>query len=202
VNSGTKLLERAVSYATRSVLDVTPANLQCPTPCHGWNLDMLLRHASESLAALHDATVTGHVALIPDGQCGLFDPVQAFRNQAGRLLAARAVSCPRQELNVGGLPLPGITAECAGAIEIVVHGWDISQACGQCRPIPESLAASLLVIVPLLIPETGRYSLFSPPVQTDPQASLGDQLVAFLGRKPPVPRSGTARAWRGRGPRS
>ena len=202
MNSGTKLLERAVSYATRSVLDVTPADLQCPTPCHGWNLDMLLRHASESLAALHDATATGHVALIPDGQCGLFDPVQAFRNQAGRLLAARAVSCPRQELNVGGLPLPGITAECAGAIEIVVHGWDISQACGQCRPIPESLAASLLVIVPLLIPETGRYSLFSPPVQTGPQASLGDHLVAFLGRKPPVPRPGTARAWRGRGPRS
>jgi uncharacterized protein (TIGR03086 family) len=149
---------------------------------------MLLRHASESLAALHDATATGHVALIPDGQCELFDPVQAFRNQAGRLLAARAVRCPRQELDVGGLPLPGITAECAGAIEIVVHGWDISQACGQCRPIPESLAASLLVIVPLLIPETGRYSLFRPPVQTGPQASLGDQLVAFLGRKPPVPR--------------
>ena len=202
MNSGTKLLERAVSYATRSVLDVTPADLQCPTPCHGWNLDMLLRHASESLATLHDATATGHVALIPDGQCGLFDPVQAFRNQAGLLLAARAVSCPRQELNVGGLPLPGITAECAGAIEIVVHGWDISQACGQCLLIPESLAASLLVIVPLLIPETGRYSLFSPPVQTGPQASLGDQLVAFLGRKPPVPRPGTARAWRGRGPRS
>ena len=192
MNSGTTLLERAVSYATRSVLDVTPADLQCPTPCHGWNLDMLLRHASESLAALHDATATGHVALIPGSECGLFDPVQAFRNQAGRLLAARAVSRPRQEVEVGDLSLPGIAVECAGAIEIAVHGWDISQACDQCRPIPESLAASLLVIVPLLIPVTGRHPLFSPPVQTDPQASLGDQLVAFLGRNPPVPRRPTA----------
>jgi hypothetical protein len=65
MNGATALLEQAVSYAGRSVLDVTPALLPRPTPCRDWNLDMPLRHASESLAALHDATVTGHVALIP-----------------------------------------------------------------------------------------------------------------------------------------
>jgi uncharacterized protein (TIGR03086 family) len=189
VNGATMLLEQAISYAGRSVLDVTPALLPRPTPCRGWNLDMLLRHASESLAALHEATVTGHVALIPaapDLDLAA-DPARTFRDRAGRFLAARAAAgCRHQVLDIGDLPLPAIAIECAGAIEITVHGWDISQACGQRRPIPDALAVSLLAIAPLLIPETGRHPLFSPPVTATARAGPGDRLVAYLGRKPPA----------------
>ncbi len=184
----TSLLDQAISYAARSVHDVTPALLPRPTPCRGWNLDMLLRHASESLAALHDGTVTGHVGLIPasPGRDPAADPARTFRRQAGRLLAARAgTGCRRQVLDIGDLPLPAIAMECAGAIEVAVHGWDISQACGQRRPIPDALAATLLGIAPLLIPEAGRHPLFGPPVAAAAQPSPGDRLVAFLGREPP-----------------
>jgi uncharacterized protein (TIGR03086 family) len=183
----TTLLEQAISYAGRSVLDVTPALLPRPTPCRGWNLEMLLRHASESLAALHDATVTGHVALTSaaPGRDPAADPAQTFGDRAVRLLAARAIAGRRRQvIDVGDLPLPAIAMEGAGAIEIAVHGWDISRACGHCRPIPDELAASLLAIAPLLIPETGRHSLFSPPVTAAAQAGPGDRLVAYLGRKP------------------
>jgi len=192
VGGATALLEQAISYAGRSVLDVTPALLPRPTPCRGWNLGMLLSHASESLAALHDGTVTGHVALIsatPDRDLAA-DPVRTFCDRAGRLLAARAIAGPRQALDIGDLPLPAIAMECAGAIEIAVHGWDISQACGHNRPIPDALAASLLAIVPLLIGESGRQPLFSPPVTAASRAGPGDRLVAYLGRKPPSPPPG------------
>jgi uncharacterized protein (TIGR03086 family) len=187
----TTLLEQAVSYAGRSVLDITPALLPRPTPCRGWNLEMLLMHACDSLAALHDATVTGQVALsspVPDRDQAA-DPVRAFRDQAVRLLAARATAgrC-HQLLDIGDRQLSAIAVECAGATEIAVHGWDISQACGQNQPIPEALAVSLLAIVPLLIPETGRYPQFSPPVTATARAGPGDRLVAYLGRKPsPAP---------------
>jgi uncharacterized protein (TIGR03086 family) len=190
MDARTSLLDQAISYAARSVLDVEPALLPRPTPCRDWNLDKLLRHASESLAALHDATVTGHVGLIPawPDRDPAADPVRTFRHQAGRLLAARAASGrPRRVLEIGGLPLPAIAMECTGAIEIAVHGWDISQACGQHRPIPDGLAATLLAIAPLLIPETGRHPLFSPPVTATDQAGPGDRLVAFLGREPSAP---------------
>jgi hypothetical protein len=103
------LLEQAISYAARSVLDVTPALLPRPTPCRGWNLDMLLRHASESLAVLHDGTVTGHVGLIPAApdRGPAADPAQTFRDQAARLLAARAATGRRRQvLDIGDLPLP------------------------------------------------------------------------------------------------
>jgi uncharacterized protein (TIGR03086 family) len=180
-------LDQAISYAARSVLDVTPALLPRPTPCRGWNLDMLLRHASESLVVLHDGTVTGHVGLIaaPPDPGPAADPARTFRDHAGRLLAVRAAAGRRRQLvGVGDLPLPAIAMECTGAIEIAVHGWDISQACGQRRPIPDALAEGLLVIAPLLIPETGRHPLFSPPVTPAAGAGPGDRLVAFLGRAP------------------
>jgi uncharacterized protein (TIGR03086 family) len=183
----TTLVEQAISYAGRSVLDVTPALLPRPTPCRGWDLEMLLMHASDSLAALHDATVTGQVALTsaaPDRDRGA-DPARTFRDRAVRLLAARAAAGHRhQVLDIGDLQLSAIAVECAGATEIAVHGWDISQACGLNRPIPDALAISLLAIAPLLIPETGRYPQFSPPVTAAAQAGPGDRLVAYLGRNP------------------
>jgi uncharacterized protein (TIGR03086 family) len=189
MNAMTSPLDQALSYAARSVLDVTPALLPRPTPCRGWNLDMLLWHASESLAALHDGTVTGHVGLIPAApdRGPAADPARTFQDQASRLLAARATTGRRRQvLDIGDLPLPAIAMECTGAIEIAVHGWDISQACGRRRPIPDALATTLLGIAPLLIPETSRRPLFSPPVRPAAQASPGDRLVAFLGRKPPA----------------
>jgi len=189
MNSGTTLLEQAISYAGRSARDVTPALLHRPTPCRGWNLDMLLRHASDSLAALHEGTVTGHVGLIPiaTDRDLTASPARIIWEQAQRLLAVRATTGRRRQvLNIGDLPLPAIAIECAGAIEIAVHGWDISQACGQGRPIPDALASNLLTIAPLLIPETGRHPLFSPPVTARAPASAGNRLVAFLGRRPPA----------------
>jgi uncharacterized protein (TIGR03086 family) len=182
-----RLLEQAISYATRSALDVTPGLLPRPTPCRDWDLDMLLRHAGESLAVLSDGTLTGRISLIAAAPCGggPADPVEAFRYRAGRLIAARATTGrPRQALDIGDIPLAALTLECAGAIEIAVHGWDISQACGEGRPIPDALAASLLEIAPLLVPEHGRHPLFGPAVNLPGDAGAGDRLVAFLGRTP------------------
>ena len=52
-----------------------------------------------------------------------------------------------------------------GAIEITVHGWDISVACGARRPVPPGLATVLLPIAPLLIPPDTRPGLFADPVR-------------------------------------
>jgi uncharacterized protein (TIGR03086 family) len=187
MNRVTTLLEQAISYAARSVHDVTPALLPRPTPCRGWNLEMLLRHAGESLVTLHEATITGRIALIPTvtGRDAAADPARTFRDRAARLVAARATAergC--QVVDIGDLALPAIAIECAGAIEIAVHGWDISQACGQNRPIPDALAISLLAIAPVLIPETGRHPQFSPAITATAHSGPGDLLVAYLGRKP------------------
>jgi hypothetical protein len=90
---------------------------------------------------------------------------------------------------------------CTGAVEIAVHGWDVSAACaragcggagcggagGEVRPIPASLATRMLQLCPLLV--VGREGLFAVPVEVPAQASPGDRLVGYLGRDPGTPRS-------------
>jgi uncharacterized protein (TIGR03086 family) len=180
------LLDQAISYAISAAQDITPGLLRRPTPCQAWDLDTLLRHASESLATLREAIDTAAIRLFPATPAGVpGDPARTFRDQARRLLHAWATtSCQRPLINVAGCPLPASVMEAAGALEIATHAWDISQASGHHRPIPPALASDLLAIAPLLLPPTGRHPLFAAPVTVPPETSPSDQLVAFLGRHP------------------
>jgi uncharacterized protein (TIGR03086 family) len=179
------LLESAIRYALSTVQAVTPDLLSRPTPCRGWDLRMLLRHACESLAALREGADAGRVGLLPSGDaCGAADPVHVFRERAGLLLGARAAPPrPRPAIVIADYPLPPDIVAATGALEIAVHGWDVSRTCGQRRPIPGALAADLLAVAPMLVPGHGRYPLFAAPVAVAPTASPSDRLAAFLGRR-------------------
>ena len=186
---GARLLEPSIAYGLGAVLSVTPELLPCPTPCRGWDLRMLLRHASESLAAIGEGISAGRVGLGPGAEDGdvAADPARAFRDRARELLDAWTNrGCQRQVIEIGGCPLAASVMAAAAALEVAVHGWDISRACGQRQPIPPALATSLLVIAPLLVPVTGRHPLFAAPVAVPATASPSDRLAAFLGRCPVV----------------
>ena len=190
LSRGLELLDSAVSYALDSAALGTAQLLACPTPCLGWDLATLLDHVSDSIGVLHQAvtagcaTVTASVA--PPGYPWPGpDPVARLRGQAGRLLDACAAARPaEQRVAIWDRELTASVVAVTGAIEIAVHGWDISVACGACRPVPPGLAAVLLPIAPLLIAPGTRPGLFADPVRLPGPASLGDQLVAFLGRQP------------------
>jgi hypothetical protein len=99
-------------------------------------------------------------------------------------------------LRTGRLDLngpPGRTGglvACTGAVEIAVHGWDVSSARARAgrgggfreAPIPAALATRMLRLGPLLV--AGREGLFGVPVEVPAQASPGDRLVGYLGRHP------------------
>ena len=189
---GIRLLEPAVRYALTAAAEVTPEFLGRPTPCRGWDLRMLLLHACESLDAIHEGIDAGCVSLYPaardtDLATQAADPARAFRDRAGRLLdgcastgRAQAGRRPDATRIADRLVTAGAMAG-AGALEIAVHGWDISQACGHGQPIPAGLAAGLLALAPVLVPGA-RYPLFAAPVSVAPEAGASDQLTAFLGR--------------------
>ncbi|HEX8006375.1 MAG TPA: TIGR03086 family metal-binding protein [Trebonia sp.] len=182
-----RLLEPSISYALGAVLAVTPELLPRPTPCRSWDLRMLLRHACESLAAIGEGIEAGRVDLDPGAEDGNLaaDPVRAFRNRADRLLDAwTSRGHQRQVIQIADCPLAASVMAAAAALEVAVHGWDISRACGQRQPIPPALATSLLVMAPVLVPPTGRHPLFAEPVTVPATASPSDRLAAFLGRSP------------------
>jgi uncharacterized protein (TIGR03086 family) len=194
LSRGRELLESAVSYALAGAALVTPQLLQRPTPCPGWDLETLLDHVSDSIGVLHEAISAGgaSASAAPPGYPGPGpDPVARLRAQAAGLLGACAAAGPAERrVAIGDRELTASMVAVTGAIEITVHGWDISVACGARRPVPPGLAIVLLPIAPLLITPGTRPGLFADPVRLPGPASLGDQLVASLGRqpRPPVPR--------------
>jgi uncharacterized protein (TIGR03086 family) len=184
---GIRLLEPAIGYALTAAAAVMPEFLSCATPCRGWDLRTLLRHACESLAAICEGIDAGCIGLYPDAEGAdvASDPARAFRDGAARLLRASAAPVREHEVvHIADRLLPASAMASAGALEIAVHGWDISRACGRCQPIPRALAADLLAIAPLLIPNADRHPLFAAPVSVPPEASPSDRLAAFLGRSP------------------
>ena len=185
------LLAGAVSYMLGVCAPLGPGEMALPTPCPRWDLAMLLGHLCESMADLEAALRTGRLDL--DGPPGRTegDPVEALRDRAAELLCAGyCYGGPERFLAVGGLPIPAGLVACTGAVEIAVHGWDVSAAraragrAGSVRetPIPAALATRILRLGPLLV--AGREGLFGVPVEVPAQASPGDRLVGYLGRHP------------------
>ena len=183
----TGLLVGAIGYTLGVCALVEPGDMTLPTPCAEWDLGTLLAHLSASMADLETAIRTGalDVERPPDSAAG--DPVETLRDRAAQLLctvygydgAVRFVA-------VAGLPVPAGLVACTGAVEIAVHGWDVSAArsaaCHLIPPIPAALATRMLRVCPLVV--AGREGLFAGPVEVPAQASPGDRLVGFLGRDP------------------
>jgi len=189
LTGGLLVLAAAVRYALASAGPVTPPMLSRPTPCTEWDLEALLDHVSDSAGVLHQTITAGSDGLAPPaGDRPGLDPVRGLHQQTARLLATCAAAGPAQRLvAIGDRELTTNMVTLAGALEITVHGWDISAACGPRRSVPPGLAAILLPLAPLLITPATRPGLFADPVPVPAQASLGDQLVAFLGRQPRAP---------------
>ena len=191
-----ELLAGAISYLLGVCAPIGPGEMTLPTPCPDWDLARLLGHLCESMTDLETALRTGRLDLAgPPGRAGE-DPVEALRDRAAQLLCASyCYGGPERFVAVGGLPMPAGLVACTGAVEIAVHGWDVSAARARAghggagcegdvpeTPIPAGLAARMLRLSPLLV--AGREGLFAVPVEVPAQASPGDRLVGYLGRRP------------------
>jgi uncharacterized protein (TIGR03086 family) len=189
LTSGLQLLESVVGYALAAASRATPQLLARPTPCSAWDLAMLLDHVSDSIEVVHEAMATDQVRSAPPP--GLrhdehqADPIGRLRRQAALLRHTCSTAGSDDRLiTIGDRQLTARCVALTGAMEIAVHGWDISAACGNDQPVPPGVAAVLLSVAPLIVPVGIRPGLFAEPVRLSAPACPGDHLVAFLGRKP------------------
>jgi uncharacterized protein (TIGR03086 family) len=172
------LLERATSYTLGSLQAVTLEQLHAPTPCTDWDLRTLLQHLNESLDLLS-------ACLGVDNTRSTDDPMGAFRMHATTLLDAIAHDGTDRSVVIAGRYRMSIGLIAAtGAVEIAVHGWDVSRATKVDRPIPCELARDMWEICQSVTVDADQHRLFAPAIPAPPAAALGDQLVAFLGRDP------------------
>jgi uncharacterized protein (TIGR03086 family) len=188
LSSGPELLNAAVRYALAGAAMTTPLLLARPSPCTGWDLAMLLDHLCDSVAVLGEAIAAGAADQVPPDAGPERDPVTRLRGQAAGLLAAHAAAGQAGQAGrlvaIGDRQLTTSMVATTGALEITIHGWDIFAACGASRPVPPALASALLPAAVLLVTPGTRPGLFADPVRLPGPACPGDQLVAFLGRRP------------------
>lgn len=182
------LLDKGYAWTAERVARVTPDDLDTPTPCEGWRLRDLLDHMLASLGRLADAA---------DGQVpepGRSDPDASgdrLGDDCGKATFAavrqRAMTVWRQPGVMAGtvqLPLGSLPASMGAHInlvEVVVHGWDVSQATGEAATIPPELAEPMLDFSRQTV-EPARGRAFGPDLALGDTVS--ERVVAFLGRKP------------------
>jgi uncharacterized protein (TIGR03086 family) len=178
------LLERAVGYARIALQDVTPSMLRWPTPCTEWDLAALLDHMAESLETLTEAAGLGYVALAtPPGPPSPVGAVELLRVRACSLLGAWSSIAHDDDVMVGDRPLSSSLLACAGALEVAVHGWDVSQTTGAREPIPAALAWDLLPWLDVLVSDSDRPERFGYRVD-GPIVGPSSRLLTVLGREP------------------
>jgi uncharacterized protein (TIGR03086 family) len=174
------LLERALGYTGVSLSSVG-TDRSGPSPCAGWSLADLLAHMDDGLDAFLEAAggaVRVEVPYHPGSD------VAALQTKACHLLGVWSGGTPARVV-VGDRPAETPVIVAAAALEITVHGWDVAQATGVPRPIPEDLAVALLPVAMAMVSPEDRVGRFGPPRAVRPDAPASAALLAFLGRIDP-----------------
>ena len=189
------LLAGAISYMLGVCAPLGPEEMTLPTPCADWDLAMLLGHLCESMADLETALRTGRLDL--EDRPARPEAIRSRRSATGPPSCCAPVYCyggPERFVAVGGLPMPAGVVACTGAVEIAVHGWDVSAA--RCPGWPRRRAGGDGDVRearsrPRSPPGCSGWArcswpagegLFAVPVEVPAQASPGDRLVGYLGR--------------------
>ena len=178
--SALELLERALGYTRVQLADVRPDMLDQPTPCAGWDLRRLLAHMEDALDAFTEAA-TGQVSIIPTPPS---NRVEALLEKACALLGVWAGGGP-VSVAIDDRELDTERLISAAALEITVHGWDVSQATGRRAAIPGSLALALYDVARILVAPADRDGHFAWPRPIPPDAPSDAHLLCFLGREIP-----------------
>jgi uncharacterized protein (TIGR03086 family) len=180
--SAVELLERAIAYTRASLVQVTEADLDRPTPCQGWVMRDLLGHMDDSLEAMAAAAQATSLSLVPSEPPGTgADLLDSICIRARGLLSHWH---PERDgdVDLGEVSLPRELLGAVGALEITLHGWDVAEAIGQPRPIPPGLAMDLWPVARDHVTEADRPFRFGAPVEVADWATPATRLLAHAGR--------------------
>jgi uncharacterized protein (TIGR03086 family) len=181
-------LEASLSVAQGLVAAVRPEQWAAPTPCSEWDVRALVAHlvgGNQRFAGLvSGATTLEELRGAAAGDVLGDDPVRAFDNAAGAVLAAfRLPGVLDRLVTIPFGTVPGAVALNLRLTEILVHSWDLARATSQSVHFDDALieqeyefGAQTLTQVP-----PGR-SPFAAPTDVPADSSGLDRLAALLGR--------------------
>jgi uncharacterized protein (TIGR03086 family) len=177
------VLGGATRYLFQSILMIRDTDLSAATPCQDWDLRHLLHHVHTSLEQFTEMLAVRHLDL-DAGPWLETNPVAALRvGIVDLLLAATSLPTAGRWCEIWDRMLPARTVVYVAAIEMVLHAWDIGQACRTHHPVPADLATALVGVAPPLAEAGLAQHVFAKPVEVSSTATASDQLLALFGRR-------------------
>jgi uncharacterized protein (TIGR03086 family) len=178
-------LEQSYEQTAKLVAGLTPAELDGPSPCAGWDVRATLNHL---LGAMWMFT------LVNQGQTAEEDAGDVIGDDASLAVTAAAkenVASWRQpgafegdrSYSFGTLAATG--AAMLNLAEVVVHNWDVAKATGRelvIDPVVGQMIYSWGLSMPLN--DLRVHGTFGPEVAVPASAPIVDRLVGLLGRQP------------------
>ena len=188
------LLEQAYSETIQVAAKVTPDDLVRRTPCPDWDVTALANHFLWTTVVLSQSTIGtpgpdvsvlapgmgANSGLVGDDVAGAvprrLEESLALWHRPGSLEA----TC---DLPIG--QIPGLFAAHFNLLDIYVHRWDLARAIGHDPTMNHELAEAALTFAHGVVNDDLRAQVgIAAPVVLALGASPGDQLVAFMGRRP------------------
>src|SRR5664280_385370 len=163
-------LEQSYDQTAKLVAGLTPAELDAPSPCAGWDVRATLNHM---LGATWMFTLVNQASLAVTAAAK--ENLASWR-QPGAFEGDRTYF-------FGTFPATGAAMLNLG--EVVVHNWDVAKATGQELVIDPAVGQMIYdwgVSIPL--DDFRDHGAFGPEVAVPASASIVDRLVGLLGRQP------------------
>ena len=186
------LHDRARASTARIVTGVEPGQLGLATPCVEWDVGAVLGHlvgGNRLFAHLAAGNrMEGPLLADPVALRALAtdDPAGAYEETA-RMVAEiwREPGALERTVPMPFGPVPGPFAVTLHFVDTLVHGWDLARATGQDTHLDPEVAGAALAFARENLPGAMRgpgrpFGLEVPTTST----SVGDRLVAFMGRTP------------------
>lgn len=180
-----KVLAQAQDLARGVLANVTPDQLDLPTPCREWKVSQLVDHL---VGGQHwaRAGVSGLEMSETGEGSATGDFVAAFDQAAQDSLAAfSADGALERTVNPGFGDMPATALMGMATTDTFAHTWDLARATGQDTDLAPELATRLLEQSRQSIQpgfRSAEGSIFGFEQEAPEGASAADQLAAFLGR--------------------
>lgn len=187
--NGVDQLDQLLPTLQAVVAQITPDQLDQPTPCANFTVAGVLEHmigGASAFAPAFRGDVAAATAAPPTGTVQ-----QRFRTAMTELL--EAVHSPGAQERVIPAPfgeMPGSVFARYVAFDGLIHGWDVTTTVGQPYEPADALVAEVDAFArDLLKPQMRDGDTFAAETEAPAGSSRLERLVAFSGRQVPA-RSG------------
>lgn len=181
------LLAASVTDSAPNYAKITPAHLDLPTPCEGWDLRALLNHVLSRVELSTRAAKQDPVADFAEVEIDYLadNPAAAVAAMTESLVDAWSNTDDLTTPRVTPMgPLPPEAVLLFGAQDLFIHAWDVARTIGEPPELSDEMIAVFTETHRQSVDADTRAMFFGPEIPIADDAPPLDQLVAFLGRKP------------------